>query len=225
MNDDVIPLNEIGKIETVKVYNQAYVDKQQKRIVELEKELEQAKKVQVVEHFEAYGQCRDSRRIASLETENAELKDKLKNLSKVAEVRLANWQKYEKELKSEKEYSATLRKEIDEYTDSHTLCAKYKELQKACDETQELLDKQIEATYELDKENAEQKKKIENLQKYLDTQNCYRECAETWVKLTKAKELIRQLCLMVRELNNPNVQLTNVDYSLSEAEQFIKECE
>lgn len=29
--------------------------------------------------------------------ENSELKDKLKNLSKVAEVRLANWQKYEQE--------------------------------------------------------------------------------------------------------------------------------
>ena len=38
MTDDVIPLNEIGKIGTVKVYNQAYVDKQQKRIEELEKE-------------------------------------------------------------------------------------------------------------------------------------------------------------------------------------------
>ena len=132
MNDDVIPLNKIGKIGTVKVYNQSYVNKQQKRIAELEKELEQAKKVQVVEHFEAYGQCRDSRRIASLE----------------------------KELKSEKEYSATLQKEIDEYTNSHTLCAKYKELKKNCDETQELLDKQIEATYKLDKENVELKETI-----------------------------------------------------------------
>ena len=46
----------------------------EKRIAELEKELEQAKKVQVVEHFEAYGQCRDSRKIAGLEQENAELK-------------------------------------------------------------------------------------------------------------------------------------------------------
>ena len=34
-----------------------------------------------------------------------------------------------KELKAEKEYSATLRKEIDEYTNSHTLCAKYKKLE------------------------------------------------------------------------------------------------
>jgi small-conductance mechanosensitive channel len=44
-------------------------------------------------------------------------------------------------------------------------------------------------------------------------------------KLSKAVELIKELCGMVRELNNPNVQLTNVDFSLSEAEQFLKECE
>ena len=40
-------------------------------------------------------------------------------------------------------------------------------------------------------------------------------------QLTKAKEIIKDLCGMVRELNNPNVQLTNIDYSLSEAEQFL----
>lgn len=62
----------------------------------------------VVEHFEAYGQCRDSRKIASLEKENAELKDKLNNLSSVAEVRLANWQKYEEENKELKERVKTL---------------------------------------------------------------------------------------------------------------------
>lgn len=33
-------------------------------------------------------------------------------------------------------------------------------------------------------------------------------------ELKEAKELIRQLCSMVRELNKPNIQLTNVDYSL-----------
>lgn len=42
-------------------------------------------------------------------------------------------------------------------------------------------------------------------------------------QLTKAKEIIKYLCGMVRELNKPNVQLTNVDYSLSEAEQFLSE--
>lgn len=103
--------------------------------------------------------------------EIAELKDKLNNLASVAEVRLANWQKYEKELKSEKEYSATLRKKIDEYTNSHTLCAKYKELQKACDETQELLDKQIEATYELDKENAELEKENASIKTLIEEQH------------------------------------------------------
>ena len=41
----------------------------------------------------------------------------------------------------------------------------------------------------------------------------------------KTKEIIRQLCSMVRELNKPNVQLTNVGYSLAEAEQFLKEME
>ena len=44
-------------------------------------------------------------------------------------------------------------------------------------------------------------------------------------QLTKAKEIIKYLCGMVRELNKPNVQLTDVDYSLSEAEQFISEVE
>lgn len=53
--------------------NKLLLEKEQ-RITDLEKELEQAKKVQVVERFEAYGQCRDSRRIASLEKENDELK-------------------------------------------------------------------------------------------------------------------------------------------------------
>ena len=43
MSDDVIPLNEIGKIETVKVYNQAYADKQQTRITELEEQIEKMK--------------------------------------------------------------------------------------------------------------------------------------------------------------------------------------
>ena len=42
-------------------------------------------------------------------------------------------------------------------------------LNKSCDETQELLDKQIEATYKLDNENAELKAKIE---KMADCSNC-----------------------------------------------------
>lgn len=38
-----------------------------------------------------------------LEKENAELKDKLNNWVKCAELRLANWQKYEKQLTKAKE--------------------------------------------------------------------------------------------------------------------------
>lgn len=41
---------------------------------ELKKKLEQAEKVKVVEHFEAYGQCRDSRRIAELEAQIEKMK-------------------------------------------------------------------------------------------------------------------------------------------------------
>lgn len=96
----------------------------------------------VVEHFEAYGQCRDSRRIASLEAENEKLKEQNIKFQKIV--------------------------------------------------TEDFI-KDVSVSME-----------------YAD-------------KLEQAKELIRQLCLMVRELNNPNVQLTNVDYSLKEVEQFLKE--
>ena len=53
------------------------------------------------------------------------------------------------------------------------------ELKKACDETQELLDKQIEATYKLDKENAELKEKLDYaesiVQSLLDNSDEYAE--------------------------------------------------
>lgn len=74
----------------------------------------------------------------------------------------------EKELKAEKEYSATLRKEIDEFTNSHTLCAKYKELEKAYNEAEEFLDKQIEATYKLFEENKELKNLVEKYRQAVD---------------------------------------------------------
>ena len=74
--------------------------------------------------------------------------------------------------------------------------------------------KRIEA---LEKENAELKKKVENLQKYLDTRNCYRECAETWLKLTEAKKLLKQF------LEAKNGEDT---YKAEwEAEQFLKDNE
>ena len=94
---------------------------------------------------------------------------------------------------------------------------KITELEKACEETQKLLDKQIEATYRLDKENAELKDGIALKDEEVG-------CIETDFNTfkSKSKEIIKYLCGMVRELNKPNVQLTNIDYSLSEAEQFLK---
>jgi hypothetical protein len=70
---------------------------------------------------------------------------------------------------------------------------------------------------ELEKENAELKKKVENLQKYLDTRNCYRECAETWQKLTEAKKLLKQFL---------EVKNSEDTYKAEwEAEQFLKSSE
>ena len=47
------------------------------------------------------------------EQENAELNGKLSNLSRVAEVRLANWQKYEEENKELKELVEKYRQAVD----------------------------------------------------------------------------------------------------------------
>ena len=47
---------------------------------------EAGQKGKVVEHFEAYGQCRDSRRIATLEKENAELKEDNGKLNRKVEI-------------------------------------------------------------------------------------------------------------------------------------------
>ncbi|MBO7714423.1 MAG: hypothetical protein J6S85_12680 [Methanobrevibacter sp.] len=76
---------------------------------------------------------------------------------------------------------------------------------------------------EIYKENAELKKKAENLQKYLDTQNCYRECAETWLKLTEAKKLIKELLRAVE--SSYSVLSWQRPPIKAEAEQFISEVE
>lgn len=74
------------------------------------------------------------------------------------------------------------------------------ELKKACDETQCLLDKQIEATYKLDKENSELKEQISTkdiLIKELQEQKVYwKESSFDWrhkfFKLDKVKRLIKK---------------------------------
>ena len=74
----------------------------------------------------------------------------------------------------------------------------------------------------LEKENAELKERCLIL---ADCNTCKNENVEMKKQLTKAKEIIKYLCGMVRELNKPNVQLTDVGYSLSEAEQFVSKVE
>ena len=49
---------------------------------------------------------------SELQKENAELQDKLNNLTSVAEVRLANWQKFEKENAAQIEKTKCLNEEI-----------------------------------------------------------------------------------------------------------------
>ena len=56
--------------------------KSEERITELEQKLADAKKVLVVEHFEAYGQCRDSKRIADLEAQIEKMKSDVLSLIK-----------------------------------------------------------------------------------------------------------------------------------------------
>ena len=71
------------------------------------------------------------------------------------------------------------------------------ELEKSCDETQELLDKQIEATYRLDKENAELKHIIATLRQEKDNVSMHAKAMEVVAKtrseqLTKSKELLER---------------------------------
>lgn len=88
---------------------------------------------------------------------------------------------------------------------------KIAELEKACAETQELLDKQIEATYRLDKENAELKS---------GCGMCYRKDKE---QLTKAKEIIEKLRALYLSPVVTKDDVKRQDEILNEVEQFLKE--
>ena len=64
--------NEQLKNDYEMIHNCFLISENEKK--KLQEDLEQAKKVKVVEHFEAFGQCRDSRQIASLEARIEKLK-------------------------------------------------------------------------------------------------------------------------------------------------------
>ena len=93
------------------------------------------------------------------------------------------------------------------------------ELDKACEETQELLDKQIEATYRLDKENAELKEKLkpENCLKLLAKEGYVKFTSE---RLIKAKEIIKNLLSAYISYADSFDDRDNE--IVEEAEQFLK---
>ncbi len=100
------------------------------------------------------------------------------------------------------------------------LCETYEnkiaELKKACDETQELLDKQIEATYKLDKENAELKVSCK-----IQVDTAFQMIYEKDDQLTKAKDFILKLTTYLEGHTN-----YDFEYELiKEVKQFLSEVE
>ena len=118
------------------------------------------------------------------------------------------------------------------------------ELEKAYEETQELLDKQIEATYKLDKENTELKEKLTAVRNAKDKYDMSKNKSiikafgaeytlfcdlerilEDWYeddKLTKAKEIIKEFLLWENDWRDK----TESKYELlKQAEQFLSEVE
>lgn len=96
------------------------------------------------------------------------------------------------------------------------------ELEKACDETQELLDRQIEAAYRLDKENAELKHTIATVRQEKDNVSMHAKAMEVVAKtrsdqFTKAKNIIKNLMIFA-EIDN-----REYEEAYKEAEQFINE--
>ena len=103
------------------------------------------------------------------------------------------------------------------------------DLKKSCDETQELLDKQIEATYKLYKENAELKEQQFSLRNERNTFLAQNEQYEQDLidfndKLANAKEIIREF--MKYEINEYDGSLEiHFEELKKQAEQFIKDSE
>lgn len=101
-----------------------------------------------------------------------------------------------------------------------------KELERSCNETQELLDKQIEVTCKLDQENAELRKEWQEQVQKANDEGCARTLQT--MQLTKAKEIIKNFSEFVNnkveyDPEHPQ-EHTNLWNELCEqAEQFLKE--
>ena len=94
------------------------------------------------------------------------------------------------------------------------------DLKKSCDETQELLDKQIEATYKLDKENTELKEELKDANEKVVHLACNQN-KDLKYKLTKAKEIIRYIVDMAHcwDIETGNKQ----HWKIEEAKKFLKD--
>ena len=103
---------------------------------------------------------------------------------------------------------------------------KITELEKACEETQELLDKQIEATYKLDKENAELRKIAEFQQS--NNMNTHLENKKLKEGLAVGSTWNKHLNSLNKELEEERDKYRNMvfdkDEQLTKAKKIIREC-
>ena len=101
------------------------------------------------------------------------------------------------------------------------------DLKKSCDETQELLDKQIEATYKLVEENAELKKENAELKEELRDANekvvhlACNQNKDLKRKINKAKEIIKEFVEWANWQGNS--KCPSFKSIQDKAEQFLKE--
>ena len=174
-------------------------------------------------------------RIADLEKENAELQDKLKNLASVAEVRLANWQKCEKENKELKiEKIPQLERKIASIRGCHKvdlakLNARTEQVERLKKENAELKNK-LKHRNCLDCSNHSSKLRMRNLD--LEKENAElkddnKVMADNYSKmeqkfydnLTKAKDLLNEF-MRISKASDEDFEH---DYSelIGEAEQFL----
>lgn len=158
------------------------------------------------------------KRIDELEKENTELKDKLKNLSSVAEVRLANWQKYEKE-------NAELKKTV---TEKNTLIERLnRRISTQCGSnrvTNEKLKSRLEQVERQKQEITELKEEIADINKNFVL--CESNADTYYDLLIKAKNLIRELNEGLDKLYLSGLsdkQIAFIEQLQDKAEQFIEE--
>lgn len=190
------------------------------KVKKLEEELEQAKKVKVVEHFEAYGQCRDSRRIAELEAQIEKMKEKTVSLCEGC-VRLPILYK---ELDEEtKKMTEELQKKAEDFIiDRYKIAECYREDNA---ETREYMRMDVhsqyekeyqlylDATKELQKENAELKE-----QHYADCE-LVNKTNKIISQLNKAKELLKDI---TSSYGSTEVSEAQLYLKIKKAELFLK---